>query len=82
VRPVLVALNFTPIARANYRLGVPHGGRWREALNSDASRYAGGGWGNFGGLEAAPVPAHGRPYSLTATLPPLGAVFFASEIAD
>jgi 1,4-alpha-glucan branching enzyme len=82
VRPVLVALNFTPIARANYRLGVPHGGRWREALNSDAPRYAGGGWGNFGGLEAAPVPAHGRPYSLTATLPPLGAVFFASDIAD
>jgi 1,4-alpha-glucan branching enzyme len=75
---VLVVLNFTPIAREGYRVGVPLGGYWRERLNSDAHRYAGGGWGNFGGVEAAAIPMHGRPYSVTLTLPPLGALFFTS----
>jgi 1,4-alpha-glucan branching enzyme len=78
-RPVLVVLNFTPVGRTNYRVGVPQGGMWREALNSDAPRYAGRGWGNFGGVEADPVAVHGRPCSLTITLPPLGALFFTPE---
>ena len=76
---VLVACNFTPIPRTSYMLGVPRGGRWREILNSDASIYGGGGSGNFGGIEAAPVTAQGRPNSITATLPPLAVVMFKSE---
>ncbi len=72
---VLVAVNFTPVPRPGYRVGVPRPGFWREALNSDAEVYGGSGWGNFGGLEAEAVPAHGRPYSLNLTLPPLSAVF-------
>jgi 1,4-alpha-glucan branching enzyme len=51
-------------------------------LNSDAPRYGGAGWGNFGGVDAAPVAAHGRPYSLTVTLPGLSALFFACETPD
>ncbi|MCL4819913.1 MAG: 1,4-alpha-glucan branching protein GlgB [Vicinamibacteria bacterium] len=77
--PVVVALNFTPVPRANHRVGVPAGGFWREALNSDASDYGGAGWGNFGGLQAAPVRAHGREQSVNLTLPPLGAVFLVGE---
>src|SRR5262249_9608225 len=65
---VLVVLNFTPVPREGYRLGVPRGGYWREALNSDAERYGGTGWGNYGGVEASPVPMHGRRYSVTLTL--------------
>jgi 1,4-alpha-glucan branching enzyme len=76
--PVLVVLNFTPVPRTNYRVGVPRAGHWREVLNSDAPRYAGSGWGNFGGVEAAPVPAHGRTHSLTLTLPPLGGLFLVA----
>jgi 1,4-alpha-glucan branching enzyme len=72
---MLVVLNFTPIPRESYRVGVPHGGVWTEALNSDAVRYHGGGKGNPGGAEASEIPLHGRPCSLTLTLPPLGAVF-------
>ncbi len=74
--PLLVACNFTPLPRANYVLGVPSAGLWREVLNSDARDYGGAGWGNLGGVEAAPVGAHGRPYSLTLTLPPLAVVYF------
>ncbi len=72
---VLVVCNFTPVPRPNYRLGVPHAGRWLEALNSDARHYGGSGQGNLGSVEAAPLPAHGHYHSLTLTLPPLAAVF-------
>ncbi|GAB4257142.1 MAG: 1,4-alpha-glucan branching protein GlgB [Thermoleophilia bacterium] len=76
---VLVALNFTPTLRRGYRVGAPRGGFWREIFNSEAGVYGGSGHGNQGGAEATTLPAHGRPFSLTLTLPPLGAVFLKSE---
>jgi 1,4-alpha-glucan branching enzyme len=72
---ILVACNFTPVPRINYRVGVPMGGYWQELLCSDAELYGGSGYGNLGGVEASPVPAQGRYHSLALTLPPLGAVF-------
>jgi 1,4-alpha-glucan branching enzyme len=80
-RPMLVVLNHTPVARLNYRVGVPRGGRWEEVLNSDATIYGGSGWGNLGAVEATPVQAHGRPWSLPLTLPPLGALFLRAPAA-
>ncbi|HLE84496.1 MAG TPA: 1,4-alpha-glucan branching protein GlgB [Thermoanaerobaculia bacterium] len=76
---VVCVFNFTPTVRTDYRLGVPRGGRWQELLNTDAPIYWGSGQGNLGGVEAAPVPAHGRTHSLTLTLPPLGAIFLKSQ---
>jgi len=72
---VVVVLNFTPVPRQNYRIGVPRGGVWRERLNSDAHHYGGSGKGNFGAVEAAPLGAHGRTHSLYLELPPLGALY-------
>ena len=69
--PLAIVCNFTPVPRHNYHLGVPSGGFWRELLNSDAGDYGGSGQGNAGGVEAAPLPHHGRPWSLNITLPPL-----------
>jgi 1,4-alpha-glucan branching enzyme len=71
-RTLLFVFNGTPVPRHNYRVGVPEEGEWRERLNSDAVHYGGGGVGNYGGVETAPVPYHGRPASLVLTLPPLG----------
>ena len=76
---VVVACNFTPIPRSNYRVGAPEGGFWKELLNSDAPLYGGSGQGNIGGVEAAPVPFHGQPYSLNLVLPPLGLLFLKKE---
>ena len=73
---VVFGCNFTPVPRHNYRIGVPRGGWYEEVLNSDASLYGGSGQGNAGGIEASPVPMHGRPHSLNVTLPPLGIVVF------
>jgi len=72
---VLVTCNFTPVPRLGYLVGVPHGGYWRELLNSDGTAYGGTGIGNMGGAEAMHDSVHGRPYSLRLTLPPLGALF-------
>jgi 1,4-alpha-glucan branching enzyme len=73
---ILVVCNFTPVARTNYRIGVPFDGFWRELLNSDAADYGGSGMGNLGGKDAEAVPTHGRPYSISLSLPPLGIEFF------
>jgi 1,4-alpha-glucan branching enzyme len=75
----LVVANFTPVPRYNHRVGVPTDGRWAELLNSDATLYGGSGQGNVGGVEATPVPFHGRPWSLNLVLPPLGLLVFAPE---
>jgi 1,4-alpha-glucan branching enzyme len=72
---VLIVCNFTPVPRPNYRIGVPYGGFWKEVLNSDATQYGGKGWGNLGGIEAVPIPLHGRTHSITLTLPPLAALY-------
>jgi 1,4-alpha-glucan branching enzyme len=72
---ILVVLNCTPMPRHQYRIGVPRGGFWREALNSDAQEYGGSGVGNLGGIEAEPVACDGHSHSITLTLPPLGALF-------
>jgi 1,4-alpha-glucan branching enzyme len=72
---MLVVINATPVVRYNYRLGVPLGGFWDECLNSDATIYGGSGQGNLGGVEAAPLGAHGRSHSLALTLPPLAAIY-------
>ena len=77
---ILVVANFTPVVHHNYRVGVPQSGFWQEILNSDAPNYWGSGQGNLGGMEAAPLPFHGRFNSLNLTLPPLGIVFFKANV--
>ncbi|HCP62160.1 MAG TPA: 1,4-alpha-glucan branching enzyme [Actinobacteria bacterium] len=76
---VLFAANFTPLVRSNYMVGVPSDGYWRELLNTDAADYGGTGVGNMGGVDAVPIPLHGRPFSLNLTLPPLACVFLKRD---
>ena len=69
--PVLAVSNLTPVPRHGYRLGVPGGGAWREAVNTDAATYGGANLGNGGSVQAEAVPCHGLDHSLALTLPPL-----------
>jgi 1,4-alpha-glucan branching enzyme len=73
----VVALNFTPVPRPGYRLGVPRPGGWREALNSDSRFYGGSDLGNAGVLHAEPVPWMHQPWSVVVTLPPLAGLVLA-----
>jgi 1,4-alpha-glucan branching enzyme len=77
--PALVVCNFTPVVRYGYRLGVPRGGQWRERLNTDATAYGGSGVGNLGLVKTEPVPSHGRPCSLSLTLPPLATLILEPQ---
>ena len=72
---LLAVCNFTPVPRPNHRVGVPFPGHWNEILNTDAAIYGGSDLGNFGGVEATATEWHGRPCSVTLTLPPLAVLF-------
>ncbi len=72
-----VVLNFTPVPRDSYRVGVPVAGPWREWMSSDASRYGGSEYPTVKQAETEPVAWHGYDQSLRLNLPPLGAIVLA-----
>jgi 1,4-alpha-glucan branching enzyme len=69
---IVSVLNFTPVPRDGYRIGVPVAGAYTELLNSDAGLYGGGNVGNAGVVLTEPIAAHGHGQSLKLMLPPLG----------
>lgn len=77
--PVVVVANFQDVEHVGYCLGVPSGGSWIEFLNSDHEDYGGGGRCIGTVLQAREVPAHGQPWSIRFTLPPLSIVFFGQD---
>ena len=70
----VMVVNFTPVPRPGYRIGVPEAGWYREVLNSDAALYGGSNLGNGGGVQTDPIPDHGHDQSISLTVPPLGFV--------
>ncbi|MEE4186090.1 MAG: 1,4-alpha-glucan branching protein GlgB [Gammaproteobacteria bacterium] len=74
---VVCVTNFTPVVRHDYALGVPAAGPYVELLNTDAGEYGGTGLVHPGERVAHATGAHGRPYSLCITLPPLATVMFS-----
>ena len=76
---LVVTLNFTPVPREGYRIGVPGPGFYSEIINSDSDHYRGSNLGNVGGLTAEAVPCHGREWSIPITLPPLAMTVFRRE---
>jgi 1,4-alpha-glucan branching enzyme len=77
---LMAVLNWTPVVRTDYRVGVPEAGRYAELLNSDADVYGGGNVGNQGSLYSEPEPAHGHGQSLRLTVPPLGALILKRSL--
>ncbi len=72
---IVVVCNFTPVPRHDYHIGVPSGEKWIELFNSDKEEFGGSNVKNPGELDAWEQPYHDKPYTLSLTLPPLGAVF-------
>jgi 1,4-alpha-glucan branching enzyme len=73
---VLFCCNFTPVPRMKYRFGVSDEGFYQEILNSDSEMFGGSNMGNGGLVSTEPIPSHGRPFSVSVTLPPLAVVAF------
>ncbi|EGV50373.1 1,4-alpha-glucan-branching enzyme [endosymbiont of Riftia pachyptila (vent Ph05)] len=76
---LVVILNFTPVPRENYRIGLPQAGSYREILNSDSKFYAGSNLGNDGQIQAEQLPWMNQPHSTVLRLPPLGAIVLKPE---
>jgi 1,4-alpha-glucan branching enzyme len=74
-RPLVCICNLSPVPRYGYRVGLPFGGGWREALNTDSAYYGGTNVGNWGRIEAEDASWQGQPYSAEVTLPPLGVLW-------
>ena len=70
---VICISNFTPVARENFRIGVPDQRPLSEVLNTDSEIYGGSNVVNET-LNVEKVPSHGREFSTTLTLPPLASV--------
>ncbi len=71
---LVIACNFTPVPRFRHRLGVPEVCWYEEIFNSDSMYYGGSNLGNGPGVQAEPIPNHGRPASLQLILPPLATI--------
>ncbi len=76
---IIVVLNFTPVPRAGYRIGVPTGGNYHEIFNSDSTYYGGSDMGNAGCIVSADKPWMGLPDSILITLPPLAGIIFSLQ---
>ena len=71
---VIIVLNFTPVLRNEYRIGVPQAGSYSEIFNSDASCYGGSNQGNGKGLHTENIAWMHHAQSLVITLPPLAGI--------
>ena len=77
---LVVCCNFTPVVRHNYRVGVatPAAGT-KRVFNSDSQYYGGSNVGNYPGVDADEFGHHGRPHSISVTLPPLAVTVFKPQ---
>jgi 1,4-alpha-glucan branching enzyme len=69
---VVMVVNFTPVPRQAYRIGIPEPGYWAEVVNSDSAHFGGSNMGNGGGVHSEAVAAHGFAHSISLLVPPLG----------
>lgn len=76
---LIIVLNFTPMVRENYRLGVQEEGYYQEALNSDAEQYGGSNVGNMGGVQSDAIENNDLPHSLNLRLPPFGILILKKQ---
>jgi 1,4-alpha-glucan branching enzyme len=73
---LLFCCNFTPVTRQGYEFGVPEEGFYEEVLNTDSELFGGSNVGNGGSVSSRAIPRHGRPYSISITLPGLSVIAF------
>ena len=67
---IAVVLNFTPVERTKYKVGVPKAGEYAVVLSTNSKRYGGDGKGSKK-VKAKKKPYGGYPYSIELNLPPL-----------
>jgi len=72
---LIIALNFIPVERQEYRIGVPYKGEYEVLLNSQMQEFGGRWTENLPVMKAEEVPHDGQPYSIVTTVPSLGVLY-------
>ena len=73
---LLFVINFTPMAREDYWVGVPQNGTYKLILNSDEAKYGGHGEAKKKSYKAIKGECDGRPFHLEYPLPAYGVAVF------
>lgn len=71
---IVIVINFTPVTRYEYRIGVPLKGVYKEIFNSDSHFYGGENIGNAGMIVSQDQAYTGREHSIVITVPPLAGI--------
>ena len=77
---LIVACNFTPVPRYNYRIGLDEQGVYQEVFNSDLKCYAGSDTKNIGDIQTEEPGWNFKKYALRVVLPPLAVVVFQIKV--
>ncbi len=73
---LLFVINFTPVARPDYRVGVPRKKQYQLVLNSDDAAFGGSGKAQPEIYRAVKQECDGRPFSFAYDLPAYGVAVF------
>jgi 1,4-alpha-glucan branching enzyme len=73
---IIAVINFTPVCRQDYRLGVPKADGFKEIFNTDEKAFGGSTAVNRKKILPEDVPCHGFDQSVTLKVPPFSAVFY------
>ena len=75
-KALVIVCNFSPVHRADYRIGVPWPGRYECVFNSDSAEFGGGGLGDTAPVSTTFTECHGQDQSLLVDLPPMSSVVY------
>ena len=79
---LLFVVNFTPVERPEYRVGVPQSGSYKLVLNSDEARFGGSGEKRASSYRSKKGVCDNKPYSIGYSLPAYGVAVFHYEKKD
>jgi len=71
---LIIILNMTPVTRDDYRLGVPHPGKWKVIFNSDERHFHGSAFMKHAVMESEPIYWMHKENSVSVQLPPLAGI--------
>ncbi len=71
---IVVVCNFVPVAREDYKIGVPFEGRYELFFSTDAKEFGGNGLA-LTTYETSEYGMHGFDQSIAMTLPPLSVLY-------
>ncbi len=75
---IIAILNFCPVYRDHYRIGLPEPGVYEPVFSSDRKRFGGKAYRLYK-ARSEDIPMHGYPCSGTFCVPPLSATYYQKQ---